>query len=503
MSKVFQRTAPARVGRSVFNLSHSKKLTCDMGQLIPVCAVEMVPGDVFDISVEAVIRLQPLVAPLLHEVNAYFHYFFVPYRLLWDDWEDFITGGEDGTSAPTIPVWTPTDYAVGSLWDYMGMPTMLPASNAQPVDFPKRAYNLIYNEYYRDQTLVTELDITTAEDVQLRAWAKDYFTGALPWQQRGTAPALPISGVLDIDGKDSDITVKNENDANPFNVYINHTGADVVLTSSPSASGDMRWVDPALEVDLSAGVTFDVSDLRLAFQVQKWLERNARAGSRYKEQLLAHFGNTGFNDARLDRPEFIGGAKSPVIFSEVLQTESSDASTAQGTMAGHGISVQARRIGKCRAPEFGVLIGIMSVMPRAQYQQGVHKTWLSRTKYDYYFPEFANLSEQPVYRSEILASGTPATNEIVFGYIGRYDHLRVMQDQTCGEMRVGHTYDYWHMGRYFSSGPTLNQTFIETGDIRKDVFAAPSEPGLIVSVGNRIRAVRPLPIVANPGLIDH
>ena len=178
--------------RSVFNLSYEKKFTADMAQLIPVMIDEVVPGDFFKIGNQAVIRFQPLVAPILHEINMYVHYFFVPYRLLWEDWEDFISGGVDGNDSSTPPIWDPANYAKGSLWDYCGFPILDPAG-AYPLDFPRRAYNFIYNEYYRDQTLQSEVALTN-ESILNRCWEKDYFTSSLPWQQRGTAPALPISG---------------------------------------------------------------------------------------------------------------------------------------------------------------------------------------------------------------------------------------------------------------------------------------------------------------------
>ena len=194
MPKIFSEVKQANPGKSVFDLSYSKLFTCDMGQLIPVVCDEMVPGDTFDMGAEIIVRFQPLVAPILHPINVYVHSFFVPYRLLWDQWEDFITRGVTGDLEPVIPRWTPTNTAMGSLWDYMGFPTGVTPTGALPLDFVRRAYNLVYNEYYRDETLIAEV-AETNESILRRAWAKDYFTSALPWQQRGTAPSLPISGV--------------------------------------------------------------------------------------------------------------------------------------------------------------------------------------------------------------------------------------------------------------------------------------------------------------------
>lgn len=500
MSNVFKRTGSLSPGKSVFDLSYEKKFTCDMGQLIPVMCDEVVPGDFFKFGNQAVIRFQPLVAPILHEINMFVHYFFVPYRLLWNsqtredlsesgDWEDFITGGIDGANADTIPTWQPADTTVGSLWDYMGFPVGVDPDGAYPIDFPRRAYNLVYNEYYRDENLVSAV-AWDSEVIHQRAWEKDYFTSSLPWMQRGTSPALPVS----ITGSSSAVW------GGPT------TGTQHMMSGDKQASvwnpfdADTKGILNNNTVDLSSAVatTFDVADLRLAFQIQRWLERNARAGVRYTEFLKAHFGVSP-RDERLQRPEYVGGSRSPIIISEVLQTSESG-TTAQGNLAGHGLNVSSAYCGKFRASEYGLVIGIMSVMPRSAYSQGINRQWLKDTRYDFYFPEFANLSEQAVIRAEIYASGVSAENNTVFGYQGRYDEMRIKQNLICGDMRS--TFDYWHLGRQFSSAPSLNETFI-TCTPRKDIFAAPSEDGLIVNFANIIKAFRPIPIMSEPGLIDH
>jgi len=489
----FQTVINNRPGKSAFNLSYEKLLTADMGQLIPVLHDEAVPGDVWSIGNQMVIRMMPLVAPVLHEINAYVHYFFVPYRILWDDWEDFISGGVDGANADTIPTWLVTgagsDNAVGSLWDYFGFPTGVVPADAYPIDFGKRAYNLIYNEFYRDENLITAIDITTAEAVQIRAWPKDYFTSALIAQQRGTAPALPISGTTQATWN----AYSSGGTESPFQ-YQSAAGADQF---DPWGSGTKSALE-ANTVDLSGASTFDVADLRLAFQIQRWMERNNRAGVRYTEFLRGHFG-VAPRDDRLDRPEYIGGSKTPLIISEVLQT-SETSTTPQGTLAGHGISMDSRFIGKYRVQEYGVILGILSIMPKAVYQQGIDRQWLRSTRYDFYFPEFAHLSEQAIEQAEIYATATGSENTTVFGYQGRYDEMRWKKNMVCGLMRT--TLDYWHISRQFASAPVLNQTFVEAVP-RKDIFAAPSEPGFIVQIANLLKAVRPLPIESMPGLIDH
>ena len=354
--------------RSAFDLSYSKTFTCDMGELIPVMCDEVVPGDVFKIGCESVIRFQPLVAPVLHEINQYVHYFFVPYRILWSDWENFITGGVTGNLTPALPRWTPTNNAVGSLWDYLGFPTGISPADAYPLDFPRLAYNTIFNQYYRDESLVSEVALTN-ESILNRAWEKDYFTSSLLSAQRGTPPALPISGTSKA-------------------VFTSTAGTTSLgldfWVSNNTVSATSKVPLDKNTVDLSSASPFSIADFRLAFQIQRWLERNNRAGARYTEFLKAHFGVSP-RDERLHRPEYIGGTKSPIIVSEVLQTSSTDGTSPQGHLAGHGLSVNADFCGKYHATEYGLIMGIMSVMPRTMYQQGINRQWLRRTKYDFYF----------------------------------------------------------------------------------------------------------------------
>ena len=499
---IFRNVGSLNPSRSVFDLSYEKKFTCDMGQLIPVLCDEMVPGDFFQFGNEAVIRFQPLVAPILHEVNMYLHIFFVPYRILWDNagtdnWETFISGGVDGDETPTLPRWEPTNTTQGSLWDYMGFPVGIDPDGAYPIDMPRRAYNLVWNEYYRDESLQTEVALTN-ETILNRCWEKDYFTSSLPWQQRGTAPALPISGTTSAVWENTSFATQS---GSTHNVMTYDTADPRLIGYNAQNVQNLRDFFGDNVVDLSTATTFDIADLRLAFQIQKWMERNARAGARYTEFLRAHFG-VAPRDERLQRPEYIGGSKSPVIFSEVLQTSSTDGTSPQGNLAGHGLTVSQSYCGKYHATEYGLVIGLMSVMPRTVYSQGINRQWLRRTKYDFYFPEFANLSEQAVENAEICATASSAHNTGIFGYQGRYDEMRTKDNMVCSQMRD--TFNYWHLGRQFDTAtpPTLNDDFVECVP-RKDIFAVPSEPGLIVSHGNIIKAIRPLPVMGEPGLIDH
>ena len=491
---IFSKNREVRVGRSAFNLSYSKLLTMDMGQLIPIMCDEVVPGDVFDIGNEMVIRFQPLVAPVLHPISAYVHYFFVPYRLLWDSWENFITGGIDGQDVSVLPVWNPTTYSEGSLWDYLGFPAGVKPTNCYPMQFPLNAYNLVFNQYYRDETLDTEVALTD-EAIKFRRWRKDYFTSALPWQQRGTAPALPISGSVSASftgavpqwlrvyvGK-----VVDNNHALKANAASGDANVQVQRVATTGAFNDAEvdaLVDSAFKtwlnsnsIDLSGASTFNVADLRLAFQIQRWMERNARGGARYTESLRAHFGISP-RDERLQRAEYIGGSKSNIIVSEVLKT-STDGTTPQGTMAGHGLAASVNYISKYHVQEYGLILGVLSVMPEAMYQQGINRQWLRKTKYDFYWPEFANLSEQAITQEEIYASGVEAENKVIWGYQGRYSEMRYKPNMVAGQMRS--TFDYWHLGRKFTSAPNLNSSFVQfdgTQATYKRIFAAPSVPSL-------------------------
>jgi len=514
-TRAFSHVESNRPGRSVFDLSHRKLLSCDFGQLIPVLCEEMVPGDTFKIGAQMLVRFTPMIAPIMHEVNAYIHYFFVPYRLLWPkpdyeeagleegNWEEFITGGVQGDNDDTIPKWSDNTYtaAANSLFDYFGftISTALPV-NSLPMAFPKRAYNLVYNEYYRDETLIEPIDLDD-NDVKYRCWEKDYFTSALPWQQRGTAPALPVT----ITGSAVWPQDKFVNGSAAGTVAVNAVSQDTSFyVNSGEGRDNLRRNLNANTLDADA-VTFDINDLRLAFQLQRFMELNARAGVRYTEFLKAQFGENPRDD-RLQRPEYIGGVRNPIIVSEVLQTSASNTQpTPQGNMSGHGISADNSYAGSYHAQEFGCIIGMLSIMPRSMYSQGIDRQWLRKTRYDFYFPAFAHLGEQGIENMELYATATDATNHALFGYQGRYDEMRFKKSLVTSDFRD--TFDYWHLGRKFSSQPSLNKEFISMSAAEntelKRIFADQTDHAILVSIGNIIEAIRPLPVMPLPGYIDH
>lgn len=522
------KSIPRRKLRRVrFNLSHERRMTCDPFYLYPVLVDDCLPGDHWKIANEIVIRVSPMVTPIMHEINAFVHYYFVPYRLLWDQWEEFITGGRDGKFVADIPkyVKTPNTGAStesGSLWDYLGFNVVAWADKGNlrdtPVVFPHRAYNLIWNEYYRDQNLVEEVPLSyvnrATRDLHIRCWEKDYFTSMLPWQQRGDAPAFPIQGVLNMSFPSPEVNATDGIVPTFYNMQgqLSNRGFSVVgMDSSTTPSIFNTNVNAGTifqnylnkgTVNLQEAITFGVTELRYGFQVQKLLERLARTGSRYTEYLRGVFGEYPTDD-RLNRPEYIGGSKSPVIVSEVLQTSSSDSVSPQGNMSGHGLTADRTYVSSYRVKEHGLIMGIMSIMPRSMYQQGIDRVWLKTDRFSYYVPEFAHLSEQAVYPSEIYNYvGSP--NEKL-GYQGRWDEYRWKRSTVHGLFRD--ELDIWHMGRKFSTPPELNQDLVRpsVSEITslKRVLAYPLEPMFLVSFGNKLHVTRPLPYMSVPGMIDH
>lgn len=533
--QVYQHVGALRPKRSVFNNSHSKLYDCDMGQLIPVCFMECVPGDVHQIGMEAVVRFQPLVAPVLHEIYIRSFYFFVPTRLIMNRdtvqdlgdsgiWEDFITGGDDGNDDTVLPTWTPPagGYQKYSLWDYFGLPLgVVPTADSMPISFPKRCYNLVYNEYIRDQNVQDEVSLDD-DAVKYISWRKDRFTSALYDTQRGDRPAIPLQGLTSVQFNGQivgDTPAANSVYPIGMNNLTNIPGpvlsssrvrmdsgatppswGNNVVAAGQAANSFKNWLNNN-SLNMSQAVTFDTVDMRRLFQYQKYMERNMRAGARYAEQIPARFGVRP-QDYRLQRPEFIGGSRSPIIVSEVLQTSESSNSSKQGNLAGHGISAESTRIGNVRCYEHGYIIGLAVIQPEAKYVQGIHKELQRRTKYDFLTPELVNLSEVAVKNSELVVTGTSRDDEI-FGFNGIYDEYRVRESMVVGDMRGA--LSYWHLARldYNSANPpNLNENFIKCIPDKR-IFAVQNVPGCIVSYGNRIRSVRPLPIIAEPGLIDH
>lgn len=472
------------------SLSHYNLLSCDMGQLVPVNLTEVLPGDTFQQSTSALIRVSPLLAPVMHPVHVRIHHWFVPNRLLWDEWEDFITGGPDGFDSSTYPTitldWTgPSPGAgsgvVGGLADYLGCPPELNGLEVSALPF--RAYALIFNENYRDQDLVSEVgfstsagaDTTTNTDVLNAAWQKDYFTSARPWTQKGPEVSIPLVG---------DAPVVSDATVGTSWGNISRTSAtpgEQLYVSSPAASPNEMYAD------LSGVSAANINDLRLAFALQRYEEARARYGSRYVEYL--RYLNVRSSDARLQRPEYLGGGRQTIQFSEVLQTgvtTSGDDTEGVGNLKGHGIAAARSNRYRRFFEEHGWVVTLMSVLPKTIYTQGLHRSFNRRTKEDYWQKELEHIGQQEIANKELYAAA--ASPDGVFGYADRYREYRETPSRVSGEFRTT-ALDYWHMARIFGSEPALNASFV-TSDPTKRINAVQTNDVLWCMINNNIQARR-------------
>ncbi len=560
------RIRPPKLNR--FDLSHDVKLTAKFGKLVPILCRPTLPGDVYKLSSEVLVRMAPMYAPIMTKVNVYTHFFFVPNRLLWDGWKDFITGGEDGESDEVYPRFS-VDFSnanaglygafqPGSLADYLGFPVpnyqkgeTHPYNGRQYVydALPFRAYSLIWNEYYRDQNLQKEIDIAkdlggiirvgntgtsvrgaSVLNLRERCWSKDYFTSALPFAQRGDEVELPLQGdariiynndepVCHVSRLDSiinpdgtiDVSERGNlqwnNNSTGGSLHIEKEENSVSIGTSDVTAGPSSrpfvLLDEAIKgVDLSSASSATINELRRAIKAQEFLELAARGGSRYIEQIYSYFGVRS-SDARLQRPEFLGGGKSPVMVSDVLQTSQSTVNSAQANPAGHGVSVQRSHSFKYRCEEHGYIIGILSVMPKAAYMQGMPRLFTKFDRLDYYWPQFAHLGEQEIKNSELYYSYKDDIPDGyldgTFGYTPRYAEYKTMMDSVHGDFRNNLT--FWHMARIFGAPPALNSAFLSNvEDAANRVFNVIDEnvDKLWINIHHDFKALMKMPKYGTP-----
>lgn len=495
-----------------FDLSHDVKMSCKFGGLYPTLAMEVLPGEVVQLGNDSLMRFAPLVAPVMHRVDDNMHYYFVANRLLWPGWEDWISNKKTAGVLPAHPYvnMIPGTAYLGAfpIHTYLGLPEPPAVGETERVSaLPFAAYQFIYNEYYRDQNLIAEVpyllsngdntaNIQELNQGRLRCWEHDYFTASLPFAQAGDAVAIPLSQFGDVQvfanslipivpGDQIEFPVTGQPGGFPLTEVVPRENADITLGANELF---------AKTSDLAPNST-NINDLRRAFRVQEWLERAARVGKRYTETIMGFFGVKS-PDARLQRPEYIVGTKSPVVISEVLNT--SDTATApQGNMAGHGIAVTNGKLGGYKVMEHGYIIGIKSVMPRTAYQQGIPRHFKKfNDPTDLFWPQFANLGEQEVKNHEVYAH--TLTSEGTFGYMARYGEYRILPSRVAGNFM--NSLDFWHIGRIFATQPALNEDFVKC-DARTDIFAAgATEDYLWCHILHKITAIRPIPKFGTPSM---